>query len=112
MSAGQERQSPPEAGNGAQAGGLSAEQVYSGTALHALPRPKSGTVAAAILEALEGGRALTTLDCWRDFGTSRLAGYVCELRGMGWPIVSETVAVPARAGRTAHVSRYVLAQVG
>ena len=73
-------------------------------------KPRAGTVVAAILSALEGGRALTSGDAWREFGTSRLASFVHVLKRRGWPIVAEEVEVSSRDGRVARVARYRLVE--
>ncbi|MBN8727045.1 MAG: helix-turn-helix domain-containing protein [Xanthomonadales bacterium] len=72
-------------------------------------RPAAGTVRAAVLDALLSGRSLTSLEAWRELGTSRLAADVHELRRMGWPIVTVDVPVACRAGRTSRVACYSLA---
>lgn len=70
--------------------------------------PKRGTDAAAILEALLAGERLTSGDAWSRFGASRLAVHVHYLRRGGWPIIGETVEVPKRGGKLAHVAEYRL----
>lgn len=100
------------ASEGAQAGGLSAMQGYLTAPAAGLPRPKAGSICAKVLDALEAGRGLTAWDCWQEFGSSRLAVHVYALRSMGWPVVGEDIAVPARGGRVAHVTRYTLAKGG
>ncbi|KQY51193.1 helix-turn-helix domain-containing protein [Lysobacter sp. Root494] len=102
------KQSPHEAGNVAQAGGLSAEEGYNREGTCARRRPKQGTVAAKILEALEAGKSLTPLEAVEAIGTTRLGAYVFDLRRMGWPIEATMIAAPARGGRVAHVARYSL----
>lgn len=69
--------------------------------------PAPGTARAAVLDALCAGRTLTSLEAWREFGTSRLAADVHALRRMGWPIVAtETPAVACRGGRSARIATY------
>lgn len=70
--------------------------------------PREGTARADVLTALQRGRRLTSMDAWRDFGTSRLAADVFDLRRMGWPIVAETITVPARRGHRSKIARYHL----
>lgn len=72
-------------------------------------RPAAGTIRADVLDALLSGRSLTSLEAWREFGTSRLASDVHVLRRMGWSIVSEECPVQCREGRSARVAVYRLA---
>lgn len=74
-------------------------------------RPAPGTIRAAVLDALLAGRTFTSLEAWRELGTSRLAADVFELRRMGWPILAEEIGVEARDGRSPRVARYRLAEV-
>ena len=69
-------------------------------------RPLPGTVRELVLEALVSGRTLTSLEAWREFGTSRLAADVHALRRMGWRIVSVETPVECREGRSARVATY------
>lgn len=71
-------------------------------------RPRPGTVKSRVLSAFEAGRSLTSLDAWRDFGATRLAAVVHELKNMGWPIATEMIEVDCRGGRTSHVALYAL----
>lgn len=71
-----------------------------------LARPRAGTVAERILRALESGRAITSERAWKEFGCSRLAAVVCNLRRLGWRIKSRTVEVRCADGRVAHVASY------
>lgn len=71
--------------------------------------PKPGTVKAGVLNALRTGERLTPLDAWADFGTSRLAAIVNQLRNEGWPIERVMVDVECRKGRIAHVAEYFMA---
>lgn len=72
-------------------------------------RPAAGTIRAAVLDAFLTGRSLTSLEAWRELGTSRLAADVHVLRRMGWPIVAEEVPVQCREGRSARVASYRMA---
>lgn len=71
--------------------------------------PLKGTARADVLDALLAGRALTSMQALLEFGSSRLAADVYELRRMGWPIESEEIVVQAREGRSTRVARYRLA---
>jgi len=80
------------------------------TSAHTTPRrPAEGSARAAVLDALLSGRALTSRDAWREFGASRLAADVHELRRMGWTIIADEVDAPTRRGGTARIARYRLA---
>ncbi len=72
--------------------------------------PPSQTVRGRVLGALLRGQAITGLDCWRRFGSSRLSAHIHALRGLGWPIeaVGRTVTT-SDAGRPATVAYYSLA---
>lgn len=97
------------------AGGPGSERGYSscehtdGSA--PLPSPAMGSARARILQALTLGKRLTSADAWREFGSSRLAADVHELRRMGWPIASTWVTVATRHQGMARVVRYHLASV-
>lgn len=73
-----------------------------------LPSPATGSARARILQALTLGNSLTSADAWREFGSSRLAADVYELRRMGWPIVTTRVTVATRHQSTTSVARYHL----
>lgn len=72
-------------------------------------RPAAGTIRADVLDALLSGRNLTSLEAWREFGTSRLAADVHVLRRMGWPIESTETPVRCREGRSARIATYRMA---
>lgn len=109
MNAPPEKRNPPGV-----AGSRKAQTTGGGLQSHcSAPRhPRNGTARAAILEALQRGESLTSLEAWQRFGASRLAADMFELRSMGWPIHAENIAVPARSGRMAHVARYRLVLEG
>lgn len=104
---------PPERRNPPGVAGFEGQQGHATAIAQQAYRkhPAAGTIRAAVLEALLAGRSLTSLEAWQELGTSRLAADVHELRGMGWPIVSEEIDVQARDGRTARVACYRLAEV-
>ncbi|HHA2772678.1 TPA: helix-turn-helix domain-containing protein [Stenotrophomonas maltophilia] len=68
--------------------------------------PKAGTKRAGVLDALIGGRSLTSLEAWQTIGTSRLAADVYQLKRMGWPITAEWTAMPTRNNGMARIARY------
>jgi len=61
-----------------------------------------------VLAALQAGRALTSLDAIREFGTTRLAARIYELRQRGYPIEDEIIEVKTSDNGTARVARYRL----
>ncbi|HHA2385049.1 TPA: helix-turn-helix domain-containing protein [Stenotrophomonas maltophilia] len=70
--------------------------------------PATGSARAKVLHALMLGRNLTSADAWREFGSSRLAADVHELRRMGWPILSTWISVTTRHQTMARVVQYHL----
>lgn len=78
------------------------------SALQKRQYPRKGTARGDVLAALRCGQRLTSMEAWRDFGTSRLAAAVFDLRRMGWPIVAETITVPNRHGHLSKIARYHL----
>jgi hypothetical protein len=70
--------------------------------------PATGSARAKVLHALTLGRNLTSADAWREFGSSRLAADVHELRRMGWPILSTWINVTTRHQAMARVVQYHL----
>jgi len=70
------------------------------------PSPAIRSVRASILRALLEGRSLTSAEAWREYGASRLAADIYELKRMGWGIASCTVEVAVRGSRTARVASY------
>ncbi len=61
-----------------------------------------------ILAALENGDSLTTLDALEDFGCSRLASRISDLKRRGVPIASRMVTRRNRYGRLCRVAEYYL----
>lgn len=59
-----------------------------------------------VLEHLESGKSLTSLEALTRFGCLRLAARIAELRKMGVSIEKETI--PVESG--ARVARYFLAE--
>ena len=74
-----------------------------------LSYPRRDTVKGRCLAALLRGEALTHLDCWRRFGSSRLAHHAWDLRQDGWPISTTDQTVPTSDGnRRAIIAVYEL----
>lgn len=53
--------------------------------------------------------SITTLEAFFNYGCTRLASRIYEIRQMGISIKSEPVAVKNRDGETVHVVRYKIA---
>ena len=68
--------------------------------------PAPGTVIGAIFKALRRGEKLNPKDAWLNYGTSRLAAVIHQLKEYGWQIASETIQVVTASGRIASVSQY------
>jgi hypothetical protein len=62
-----------------------------------------------VLRLLKDGRSITSREMIDDYGITRLAARVHELRQKGWLIDSLPVAVMNRYGRRVRVSQYWLA---
>jgi hypothetical protein len=58
-----------------------------------------------VLEVLQAGEALTSLDAFRRFGITRLASVIHRLR-REYDIDSPTIAVPNRRGQKCRVACY------
>ena len=69
-------------------------------------RKANETQTAWLFDQLLKGRTVTPQDALQFAGSMRLGARVFELREMGYPIITTTVAVPVRFGRTAHVAAY------
>lgn len=57
-----------------------------------------------ILAALENGDSLTALDALEDYGCSRLASRITDLKRMGYPVASRMVTRRNRYGRLCRVA--------
>lgn len=76
-----------------------------------LPFPSPQSVKGRVLGDLLSGRRITHLDTWREHGSSRLAHHVYVLRGIGWPIEMEKMAVATSdGGRPATIGEYYLTE--
>lgn len=73
--------------------------------------PDPHTVHGQALGVFLAGYALTTLDARPLLHTTTITQAVQKLKGAGWPILTERVAVQTSDGdRTANIGRYVLPQ--
>ena len=62
-----------------------------------------------VLDHMRRFGSITTLEAFINYGITRLASRIHEIRKMGIKIVVEHVAVKNRSGETVHVARYKLA---
>ena len=61
-----------------------------------------------VLEYIREHGSITQRQAAADLGIMRLASRVSDLKRLGYPILSETVVVKARNGRSTYVKRYML----
>ena len=61
-----------------------------------------------ILAVLESGGTLTALDALEDFGCSRLASRITDLKRRGVPVASRMVQRLNRYGRLCRVAEYYM----
>lgn len=69
-------------------------------------REHKPTQSERILDYIIQHGSITPLEAMRDIGCMRLAARISDLKEMGYPIISETVAVDNRYGEKCHVKRY------
>tara|TARA_R110000787_G_C13255346_1_gene429863 strand:- start:441 stop:653 length:213 start_codon:yes stop_codon:yes gene_type:complete len=61
-----------------------------------------------VLEYLQRGKTITTLDAYSELGITRLAARVWELKQKGYPVKSTVLKVINRFGEKCSVSEYCL----
>lgn len=61
-----------------------------------------------ILNHLQDGKAITSLEAWQEYGISRLSNIIFKLRGEGYDIKSKLMKTMNRFGATCWVSKYVM----
>ena len=61
-----------------------------------------------ILAVLESGGTLTALDAFEDFGCSRLASRISDLKRQGYPVASRMVQRRNRYDRLCRVAEYYM----
>lgn len=66
------------------------------------------TQTAGILEHLQTGKSITSLEAINLFGATRLASIIFELKKKGYNISSRIITVPTRNGVDARVAEYTL----
>ena len=62
----------------------------------------------AVLEWLQTGAGITSMEAFKSLGATRLSAIIFELRAKGYDIASERVKVSDRFGGITTVSRYYL----
>lgn len=70
--------------------------------------PAHGTQPARLLSALLQGRRINPLAAWKGLGIYRLSDTVYQLRGMGWPVVTDRLDVANRFNEPCRVAQYRL----
>jgi len=70
--------------------------------------PVSGTQPARLLAALLHGLNIEPLTAWKKFGAYRLADVIFQLRGLGWPVITERLEVMNRFHEVCRVAQYCL----
>ena len=61
-----------------------------------------------VLQYLENGKSITTLDAWRELGITRLAARVYEMKQLGHPIQKNTITVTNRFDEKCSIAEYYL----
>lgn len=59
-----------------------------------------------LVEHFDSGKTLTRLDAWRKLGILEAPARISELRGAGYPIVTEMVTVKNRYGERVRVAKW------
>lgn len=59
-----------------------------------------------IREYLNTGESLTSLQAWKEIGTTRLAAQIFRLKEDGYPIAKENIKVKNRFGEEVYVTKY------
>ena len=62
----------------------------------------------AVLEWLQTGAGITSMEAFKSLGATRLSAIIFELRAKGYDIKAEDVKVKNRFGSTVTVARYTL----
>lgn len=62
----------------------------------------------AVLEWLQTGAGITSLDAFKELGVTRLSAIIFNLRRQGYDIESENVRVRNRFGNVVTVAKYYL----
>lgn len=63
-----------------------------------------------IIEYIKRYGSITPLDALREFGCMRLASRMCDIKAMGYGIVSEIVSSQNRDGESVRYARYRFAE--
>jgi len=70
--------------------------------------PTHNTQPARLLATLLQSRRINPLAGWKSLGIYRLSDTVYQLRGMGWPVVTDRLDVTNRFSEACHVAQYYL----
>lgn len=68
------------------------------------------TQAERIVQYMEEFGSITQFEALRDLGVMRLASRISDLKKLGYPIKSETVAVKNRYQEDCYIKRYSMAR--
>jgi hypothetical protein len=66
------------------------------------------TQANRVLDWLQSGQTITTLDAFRELGITRIAARVFELKKEGHAVSKRTLTVTNRFDEVCHVAEYFL----
>ena len=67
------------------------------------------TQAQRVLDYIDEFGSITQFEALRDLGVMRLASRISDLKKLGYPIKSETVAVKNRFDEDCYIKKYSLA---
>ena len=67
------------------------------------------TQAQQVVKFMQENGSISTLEAFREFGITRLASRIYELRRAGLEIISETEKARNRYGEPVHFARYRIA---
>ena len=68
------------------------------------------TQAHRVLDWLEDGKTITTLDSFRELGITRLAARIYELKKDGHTINKRTLSVTNRFSEECHIAEYFIGE--
>lgn len=66
------------------------------------------TQTSAVLEWLQAGESITSMQAFEMFGATRLSAIVFNLRKRSYDICAENVQVKNRFGQTVSIAKYTL----
>jgi hypothetical protein len=96
---------PPQNENARRQPGIGQSKTTTNTFSYRSPSSVKGRTLGSLLR----GARLTHFDCWKRFGSARLAHHVYKLRGISWPVqMLEQTVTTNDAGRPASIGVYYL----